>query len=101
MDFFERYNDYTCVKKNDPDINELYHYTSNAEAVKNIATGCFWATDIRDFNRKEDKNEGHLILWQLLDWIRTDNDIDSRMSQIVEKLIGNNDAMDRFIIYVE
>ena len=43
-------------QKNDTgDIIKLSHYTSNIDALVNICSGEFWATDIQDFG---DKNEG-------------------------------------------
>ncbi len=94
MEFWKRFNDYSSVEARDLDICELYHYTSSVEAVKNIATGCFWATDIRDFRKNgEDENEGYLILCQLLELIQ---DMDSLMASLVKDYIGTEYAMNKF-----
>lgn len=94
MEFLKKFNDYSCVESRDPDICELYHFTSSVEAVKNIVSGCFWATDIRDFRKNgEDENEGYLILCELLNLIQ---DMDSSMAALVEDYIGEENAMNSF-----
>ena len=49
--FIKRFNNYSCIEKNDTtDISCLSHYTSNIQALSNICSGEFWATDINDFD---------------------------------------------------
>lgn len=95
-ELFKRLNDYSCIKENGEKlINELFHYTRSAEAVKNIATGCFWATDMVDFEH-EDENEGTLIFHQVKELL-SGSIVDEKIRQIIDERIGNQDKIQEFI----
>lgn len=93
--FIKRYNDYSCIKKNDTeDIVNLSHYTSSADALINICSGEFWATDITDFG---DKNEGKLILYRIKETVLASNLFTDAQKNHVQNLIGNDNGIDKFI----
>lgn len=93
--FINRYNNYNCIEKNDTeDIIKLSHYTSNVDALVNICSGEFWATDIQDFG---DKNEGKLILHRINEIVTNLNQLTEEQKEKVHNLIGSSDAIDNFI----
>lgn len=94
-EFINRYNNYNRIKKNDTeDIIKLSHYTSNVEALVNICSGEFWATDIQDFG---DKNEGKLILHRINEIVTNLNQLTKAQKEKVRNLIGSSDTIDNFI----
>lgn len=93
--FINRYNNYNCIKRNDTeDIIKLSHYTSNIDALVNICSGEFWATDIQDFG---DKNEGKLILHRINEIVTNLNQFTEEQRGKVQTLIGSFDAIKKFI----
>lgn len=93
--FIKRFNDYSCIKKNDTeDIINLSHYTSNLNALSNICNGEFWATDIRDFG---DKCEGRLILQRINEIISAIDCFSNEQKQCVCNLIGSDSKIEEFI----
>lgn len=93
--FINRYNNYNCIEKNDTEnIIELSHYTSNIDALVNICSGEFWATDIQDFG---DKNEGKLILHRVNEIVTNLNQFTEKQREKLQILIGSSDAIDNFI----
>ena len=96
--FWDRFNDYGCINKNDvDDIFELGHYTKYPEAVFNITQGCFWATDIPDFN---DGLEGVYILKRINELLK--NMVDAKLLSeeqkgYVEKYIGSDEKINQYI----
>lgn len=93
--FIDRFNDYSCIEKNDTsDIAYLSHYTSNVKALSNICSGEFWATDIKDFG---DKCEGKLILQRINEIISKINIFSDEQNQQISNLIGNDEKIEKFI----
>lgn len=93
--FIKKFNDYSCIEKNDTsNIIYLSHYTSSLEAVKNICSGEFWATDIKDFG---DKSEGRLILENVNKLILEENIFSKVQKRNVYNLIGDVNKIDMFI----
>lgn len=94
-EFIKKFNDYSCIEKNDTsNIIYLSHYTSSLEAVKNICSGEFWATDIKDFG---DKSEGRLILENVNKLILEENIFSKVQKRNVYNLIGDDNKIDMFI----
>ena len=94
-EFIKRFNDYSCIKKNDTsDIICLSHYTSNINALSNICSGEFWATDIQDFG---DKAEGRLILQRINEIAAKENIFSDEQKQYLDNLIGDNNKIEKFI----
>ena len=94
-EFIKRFNDYSCIEKNDTStITYLSHYTSTAAAVKNICSGEFRATDIKDFG---DKLEGRLILKGVNEIILKENIFTEVQKEYVYNLIGDENRIDEFI----
>lgn len=97
MEFIKRYNNYSCIYKNDaPELAVVYHYTSSEEAVKSICEGHFWFTDMSDLT-PEDKNEGHLALKKLREWMKEEYSEDKLIMEVMEKNIGNDNTINAFI----
>ena len=93
--FIKRFNNYSCIEKNDTtDISCLSHYTSNIQALSNICSGEFWATDINDF---DDKCEGILILRQINEIISDLNIFSDNQKQYIYDLIGDDKKIENFI----
>ena len=93
--FINRFNDYCCIEKNDAeDIACLSHYTSNSNALSNICSGEFWATDIKDFG---DKCEGRLILQRINENISKVNLFSDEQRKYVYSLIGDDNKIENFI----
>ncbi len=94
-EFVKRLGNYTCIKKNDTlDIAYLSHYTSNINAISNICSGEFWATDIKDFG---DKCEGRLILQRINEIISKLNVLSDNQKRYVYNLIGDDNKIEDFI----
>lgn len=94
-EFIKRFNDYSCIEKNDTsNIVYLSHYTSCVEAAKNICSGEFRATDIKDFN---DKLEGRLILERVKEIILEENVFSKAQSDCLNDLIGDDNRIDEFL----
>ena len=79
---------------NTTDISCLSHYTSNIQALSNICSGEFWATDINDF---DDKCEGILILRQINEIISDLNIFSDNQKQYIYDLIGDDKKIENFI----
>ena len=93
--FLRRLTDYSCIKKNDTsDIVYLSHYTSNKNALSNICSGEFWATDIKDF---DDKSEGRLILKRIDEIIAKLNIFSDEQKYYIYNLIGDDNKIENFI----
>ena len=94
-EFLNRINDYSCIMKNDTsDIVCLSHYTSNINALSNICSGEFWATDIKDFG---DKCEGRLILQRVNEIISKINIFSDEQREYAYNLIGDDNKIENFI----
>lgn len=94
-EFINRIIDYSCIKKNDTsDIVCLSHYTSNINALSNICSGEFWATDIKDFG---DKCEGRLILQRINEIISKVNMFSDEQRKYAYNLIGDDNKIENFI----
>lgn len=94
-EFIKRFNDYSCIEKNDTlDIVYLSHYTPNVNALRNICSGEFWATDIKDFG---DKCEGRLILQRINEIISKENIFSDEQHRYVYDLIGDDNKIEKFI----
>lgn len=94
-EFIKRFNDYSCIEKNDTsNIIYLSHYTSTVAAVRNICSGEFWATDIKNF---DDKLEGRLILRRVKEIVLKENIFSEVQKSYVYNLIGDDNRIDKFI----
>ncbi|OUQ62298.1 hypothetical protein B5E53_17865 [Eubacterium sp. An11] len=95
MNFFKRFNDYSCIYDNKKELTTLSHYTNSIDAVLNICKGCFWMTEIMDFGN-DDPKEGVLILEKVFDYIQ--NNIESpEIKKYVTEFIGDEQSRKKFL----
>lgn len=96
-DFINQLNDFSCIhREEDLRLSKLYHYTNCPQVVGNIAAGCFRATYIADF-KNEDRQEGRLILEQVLDVVRETAGERPELFDECKRLIGTQQSIDEFI----
>lgn len=92
--FIERFNDYSCIVDDGPNLKYLSHYTSKEHAVSNICTGEFWVTDMMDF---DDLAEGRLILQRIRDLCRELDFLPTELKDYVFNYIGDDQKIEAFI----
>ena len=101
--FIQAVNNYSVILDNDLDqFKNIYHYTSSVNAVIGITQGRFWATNMQDFRKPdEDKNEGVLILDEILNYISEKQErVVQRMREFISADELKEKIMSKYRTYV-